>query len=469
MDLHISKTEGFFSRTAWLETLALTFLFPAIGYQIDVSDPFYLNTQFPWLIFLSILISLRYGFLFGMISIALLIALFLLCLHFNWVTTPSVIPSEMLVGILLTTVITAEFHDIWRRKLQPLQYKHQYLQLRMDEFSRAYYLLKESHALLEQQIATSKSLHTWLRELQNQILALANHGGEPLEDIGDQVLDLFVNYGSIQTASIHSVSKNHKINVNPVTRLGNPPPFRPTHPLIVEALQTGQVTSFQRESEAREYEILVVVPLVDVFNKIWGIVVVNEIPLFALQENTLDRFALLGGYVGDLIQRRAERNTIKDSVKKEFELELLRAWKEAKSIKMTATVILFIFDQVESHNRIISEFRSQLRGFDKVWSIRDDIQGRSIIINLLPSMDKDNLQDFLARFYPLESNNWNTSIESEAGERKVILPVGLTIYSWVLNEKTLSIRPILSKVAEFCPPDNNFAIDTEASGVGINF
>lgn len=469
MGLLIPAVKIFDLRTAWMETLALTFLFPLVGYLIDASDPFYLNTQFPWLILSPILISLRYGFLFGMIGIVLLIALFFLCWVSNWVIFPFV-PVEMLVGMILTALITAEFHDIWRRKMQPLHYKYQNLQLRMYELSRAYYLLKESHALLEQQAATTKSMRAWLLELQNRLLSLEKRQGGPLDEIGDQILELFSEYGSIQTASVHSVSESRRINPQPGACLGNPAAVSATHPLVLGALKTGHVASLQRDSEARDqdYDILVVVPLVDIFNKIWGLVVINEMPMFALQENTLDLFALLGGYLGDLIQRRGEEQSMNEFVSREFEHELKRAWKDVRSLKMSTAVALCIFSQKESDGLAVSKFRSQVRGLDKVWSFRDSI-GRLIVVCLLPFMDQQDMSDFFNRLHLLESDDRNSWLGYEEEGGRIILNEGIIIYSWVLNEKTLSVNPILSKVVEFCPGKKTTSKSVDTLRADISF
>lgn len=446
MNITLARSKFLTSRTAWLETLALTVILPVIGYGVNAADPFYLNNRFPWLILAPLLISLRYGFLFGMSSASLLIASFTFGRYLNWMIVP-VFPVEMVVGMILVTMITAEFYDIWQQKLQPLQHKYHHLKLRMNEFSRAYHILKGSHSQLEQQTANyTKSMRTSLLDLQEKILTLAKNGGEPLSGIGDHILDLFIEYGSIQIASVYAVSEDQKIILPPIACLGNPPPFWPTNPLVREAFKTGHVTSIQTHDEAMDQEILVVIPLVDVFQKIWGIVNVNEMSMFAFQENTLDLFSLLGGHIGDLIKRRTEASLLSKDAWLEFEYELRRVLEEVRNFKIAAAVVVCITNCVETHDLFISRLRSELRRLDKVLNFIDDFD-QHIVINLLPLTDENGLKDFLSRLGLMHSIDSKTLTGFEEGSTYLTLDGDMTIYSWVLND-THSPEKVLSKIAQ---------------------
>lgn len=447
MNLPLKTTRFLTLRTAWLETLAFTALMPVLGYLINAADPFFLDNGFPWLILAPVLIGLRYGFFFGMGSALLLITLFIFGRHLNWVVAPD-FPVEMVVGMLIITIIMAEFNDIWQQKLKPLQHKYHQLKLRMDEFSRAYQILKGSHALLEQQTAKYKSMRTSLLDLQKQTLTFVNNEGEPLSGIGDQILKLFSEFGSIQTASVYAVSGAQKIGAHPVACLGNPPSFWPTNPLLREALKTGGVTSLQNYSEEMTQEILVVIPLVDIFQKTWGVVVVNEMSMFALQENTLDLLSLLGGHIGDLIRRRAEVSILSKDVWLEFEHELLCAMKEVYSYKKKAAVIAFISNDVQMHDFILTRFSSELRGLDKVLCFKNDFD-RQIIINLLPLTDGNGLNDFISRFGLMHSIDSKTLMDHGEGNAYQTIYEDVTIYSWILND-THSPEKIVSKVKQLC-------------------
>jgi hypothetical protein len=422
---------------ASLETLALTLVIPLLGFGVGAADPFYLSTQFPWLILAPLLASLRYGFLFGITSASSLIMVFALGLYCNWSATPF-FPVETVVGMLLLTLMTGEFHNIWQQKIQGLQQKNHYLNQRMNEFSRTYHLLKGSHSQLEQQLANySKSMRTSLLDLDRLTQALAKHDGDPIKGISEQILKLFSDYGSIQTASLYNVSDGHKLSIHPISCLGNPPAFWPSNPLIREALRTGSVTSIQHIDGEISQEIIVAIPLIDVYQKIWGVVIVNEMPLFALQENTLDLLSLLGGYIGDLIYRRMETNLFSRGEWANLEHELRRVIRDAQSFKVDTGVVVSIVNNANTYDKMMVKFHSELRGIDKIMNFRNDY-GQQIIINLLPMTDENGLKDFLSRLDLVQSVDTLNPVDTN-----------MLVHAWILNDKQ-SLEKTLAKITQLC-------------------
>jgi polysaccharide biosynthesis protein PelD len=453
---------------ASLEMLVLTMVLPAIGFGVRANDPFYLNCRFPWLIFAPLLISLRYGFLFGMGSAALLITSFTFGPYFNWEAIPF-FPVEMVVGMLLITLVTSEFHNFWQNKLQHLQHKCHYLESRMNEFSRTYHILKASHSQLEQQLTShAKSMRTSLLDFENQIQAISKLDGEPLKGVGEHILKLISKYGSIQTAALYEVSEGQKLNPYPIACLGSSQSFWPSNPLVRKAFKTGCVTSIQSINEELGQDILVVIPLIDVYQKIWAMVIVNEMPMFALQENTLDMFSLLGGHIGDLIQRRMEANLLSKDIWTEFECELHRILRDARSLKADAAVVVSIINNLQDYEQLMSKFRSELRELDKVMCFHVDF-GRQIIINLLPMTDENGLKDFLSRLEILQPLDSISLLELNTAEMHgyKFKDNNVTIYSWTLNDKA-SMKKILSEVAQLCNRKEKISINGDYSCAEIS-
>lgn len=467
MKLTLATSRLLAVRTAWLETLVLTGILPVVGYAINAADPFYLDNRFPWLILAPLLITLRYGFIFGMSSAVSLVSILALGRYLDWPIVP-IFPVERAVGMILITMIAAEFQDISRQKLQQLQHKYHYLKLRMDEFSRAYHVLKGSHSLLEQQADNhKKSMRNVLLDLQGQVLSLARNDGEPLGGIGDPILNLFSEYGSIQTASLYAVSEDRKlINSHPVACLGKPPALWPASLLIKEALKTGHVTSIRTFEEEMEQEVLVVIPLIDAFQRIWGVVIVNEMSMFALQKNTLDLLSLLGGHVGDLIKRRAGGGLLDKNAWLEFECELRRTLEEARSFEIAAAMVVSIVSSEALYDALMSLFRAECRGLDKVLAFRDGL-GRQVIIQLLPLTDENGLKDFLSRLNLKDVLDGKTSLTSfEEGKVFQVLDPNVAIYSWILSGKH-SPEKVLSKIEQLCQRDTSNHKNRDYSHDGI--
>ncbi|SDY12007.1 hypothetical protein [Nitrosomonas sp. Nm58] len=439
--------------TKWMESIGISILLPLIGYAIDPSDPFFINYQFPWLVLAPLLISLQYGFAFGIMTASLLISMVTTGFFFGWMGAPF-FPKEMIVGLLLVTIISAEFYGIWIRKIKLLENKNNHINARMDKFTRAYHLLKGSHHQLELHVASQvKSLRSFLVDLEQQILSLEKNGGEPLAGIGESILKLFSDFASVQIAAIYAVAgdEQKKINPEPVACLGHASPLLSLDPFVREALRTGQVASIKLEDDSAMSAVgtLAVIPLIDVYQKIWGLVVVNEMPFFALQESTMDLFAILGGNIGDLIKRRAEAYSYIDDKGKDFELKLRRVLNEIKLLKTSATSAMLIgaiINSEEWQSKYLARFQANLRGVDKIWVFKNE-QNHKTYLMLMPYTDENGANEFLNRVGLSElmaekvCNNLDSKVFSyHDGD--------VSICMWNLNNKTL-LKKVVLEISQF--------------------
>ena len=140
-------------RWAWLETPLLTALVLGLCYWLHPADPLFLQ-GFPWPILAPLLLAVRYGFLQGACSAALLV-LAALVLHRLGMPGYVQLPGSFIVGVLVSSMVVGEFRDLWGRRLERLQTANEYRQYRLDEFTRAYHVLRSSHERLEQRVAGS--------------------------------------------------------------------------------------------------------------------------------------------------------------------------------------------------------------------------------------------------------------------------------------------------------------------------
>lgn len=435
-------------KAKWIEPIIISFLFPSIGYVIDYKDPFFIDYAFPWLVFAPLLIALRYGFAGGLVCVSLLIGMVTIAFFLEWPQVPY-IPKGMLIGMLLVTMISAEFYDVWYRKNKLLEEKYCHVGLRMDEFTRDYHLLKGSHNQLEQHLANhAKSLRSCLFDLKKQILSLKNHEGGPLKGIGKEILKLFSNYANIHTAAVYEINEHNKIVREPVAYLGTPSPLWISDPLIIEAVKTRHVASINtvKNDALVAAGALAVIPLVDVYKKIWGLVVVNEMPLFAFQQNTMDLLAVLGGSVGDLIKRRAESY----DNKKALEVGLARILIDIKQLNTSAVMIGAILSARNNQSECQTRFLTELRVVDKIWILEENQRYHFFLI-VLPYTDSQGALDFLKRTglpMPSTIEGCQYSNNDEA-----------SIYVRVLDRKN-SIEEILSEISQF---HNNKSLNTQVA------
>ncbi|WP_167535590.1 GAF domain-containing protein [Nitrosospira multiformis] len=433
----------------WLESIAVSLSLPIIGYAVDPSDPFFVDYRFPWLILAPLLIGLQYGFACGIASAALLISVISIGFFLRLPQVPF-FPKEMVTGLLLLTVITAEFRESWVRKIRLLEHQYNYLKVRMDKFARSYHLIKGSHYQLEQHLASqAKSLRLSLLDLKKKILSLEENRGEPLAGISEDILKILASYANVQTAGIYAVDEQRNINVNPVARLGQPRTLSSSDSVIREALSTGHVASIEveRNDSAPATGALVAIPLVDVYQKIWGMVVVSEMPLFAFQEATMDFLAVLGGKIGDLIKRRAESYSQDNDGRKAFEARLRRILGELKYLKTTAVAIAVTINTEELQREFLVKFQSELRGVDEIL-IAKDRDDRSLFLILLPSTDVTGANEFLNR---IELSRPSADAICEGPDRTAFSfrDDNIRVCMWILHNKTSS-EEVLLEIERFC-------------------
>ncbi len=436
------------SGKAWIDSFVLTLILPLIGYVINSDDPFYLTYKFPWIIFAPMLIGLRYGFLFGFGNACLLAGILALGASFDFKWIPF-FPVETIIGMLLITLVSTEFYDLWQQRLRPLQFKYRHLKLRMEKFSHSYHILKVSHAKLENQLTLyAKSIRTSLLELEKRMPVLEEYKGDSLCGIGKPILDIFSEYCQIQTASLFSVSENNELGSNPIASLGYPSVLSPNNQLVREAVKSGSVTSFRQIDKSFEQEALLAIPLVDVYQKIWGIVIVYEIPMFAMQDNTLELLSLLGGHFGDLIQRRAEASLLTKNSWGELEYELLRIFKDVQKSKTEAAAVVIISPDLKTYQSLISKFRSELRELDKVLTINDGFLNH-VIINLLPLTDEEGLNNFISRLGLMDLSGKSPYCDFNLGAQNPLLDENIICCSWMINGEKIA-KNIISEILHFC-------------------
>ncbi len=436
--------------TKWAETIAIVILLPVIGYAIDPSDPLFLNYQFPWLVLAPLLISLRYGFAYGITTASLLVIIISTGFYLNW---PQVLyfPQEMIISLMLLTIISAEFYEVWNRKIRLLEKKYDHLQVRMNKFARTYHLIKGSHFQLEQHLASqAKSLRSTLFDLDKEISSLEKIKGEPLKGISESILKIFGTYTNVHIAGIYAVNERREIISEAFAYLGKPCTLLFPDPLIEEALRTGHTSSIKIENydPITPIATIVAIPLVDVYQRIWGVVVVNEMPLFALQNSNMDLFTVLGGRIGDLIQRRTGLDLGNNDDRKIFERKLRRILEEVSYQGESAVAIAISISSEELKHKLHFKLQTELRGVDDCWVLTDN-PDRQVLLLLLPYTDENGAIELLNRA-ELCKLTLAKVINNEM-DRKIFSYYDGNIRAclWLLNNKTSRAKTLL-ETYQFC-------------------
>jgi len=434
-----------------IESIAVPISLIIIGYLIDSLDPFFINNQFSWLILAPLIVSLRYGYSYGLISTALLISSITIVFYLGEQQVP-VFPKETIVGLLLVTMISAEFHSKWFNKAETLMKKNTHTETRAKTLVYSYHILKGSHNQLEQHISNQvKSLRSTLFDLNSQIPILEQKLGGPLEGIGKDILNIFANYTNVQIAAIYAVNEHKKVSPEPVACLGCPPSLCPSNPLIRNALETGYVASINEKNSGSDINtsVLAVVPLIDVYQRIWGVVTVNEIPIFAFQENTLDLFAVLGGRIGGILRNRYQPIDYKISGSKAYAIKLQQALEEVKFLDEQFVNLSIVFSAKEflEKKTLLSRIQTELRGVDNAF-IYNDNKGEVVLLILLPYTNEYGAYKFLQRigFSKLPNQMIKYGLDKD---KPINTQSNIRVCMWILD-KNSSYKNVTSEIKHFC-------------------
>ncbi|HOX24098.1 MAG TPA: hypothetical protein PLL10_11570, partial [Elusimicrobiales bacterium] len=190
--------------TVWLETAGLTAAFVAAGYVFHREDPFFMVTAFPWAMFLPLAAGMRYGTLSASGATISYVAAFYLSLFMGWAEDkPDSVP--VFVGMGIASIVAGEFRDLWVRKILSAQAINSMMETRLEEFARAYNVLRISHDAMETRLAAGQ------RSLRQMLLdARRTLGTKCLENVAfggyaPRLASLFLNATDIQALVVLEV------------------------------------------------------------------------------------------------------------------------------------------------------------------------------------------------------------------------------------------------------------------------
>lgn len=370
-----------------VETLVVSMLGMALCWWAEPNDPYFVNSVYPWPVIAPVLVALRYGFFYGTISVALIIVSLILSIQNGWVDYQDT-PYSYLVGMALTTMLVGEFRDFSQRQLEVLRQSNLYRQVRLDEFTRNYHLLKVSHDRLEQQLAGhGQSLREALRLLQRKFSHQLSETIDTKQ--GRQILELLSQYTYIQAVALVNVVDG-KVVPKSVAELGSVYEINPEDPLVMRALEERQLMAVPVNKDGQlepfDSQYIVAAPLVDSENNLYGMIVVKRMPFFALTSHTLTLLAVLVGRIADFINFSRYCEFIEDEEQQWFSVNLIRSAVDAEMIKVPSSLLFIRFNDLELAERVTGLIKDIQRGLDLIISRQSNNSVE--LLMLLPLTDE---------------------------------------------------------------------------------
>ncbi len=383
---------------ATIETLLLPVLMLAIGVWFNPLDPLFIRTQFAWTWLAPLLLALRYGPLPGLGGA--------LVVFVGWYAFEGInlgahdLPKIYFLGGLIVVMLAGEFSSIWRARVRRAEATQEYLDSRLDSLTQTHYLLRLSHDRLEQELLSRPvSMRDALAKLRELAAgAVAGQGSLPG---ADAFLKLCSQFCQIERAALLPLD-GRALRTTAAVFLGAPFELVESDALIRHALDEGMLSHVaglagQSRTDSR---YLIAAPLGDVDRNLHGILIVEALPFFALQEETLQVLNLMLGYYADTLGAAtliAPLQAEWPACPVAFALELQRLTHLRQTARVPSSLVSLEFVPGKAAEDLPAAILRQQRSLDVTWLIGEDAAQPRALLAILPLAHASGVEGYLTR------------------------------------------------------------------------
>lgn len=371
------------------EILILPLLAVSIGATVNAEDPLLTAAAFPWTWFAPIILALRYGPLAGLGGAGVLLAAWLALNAGHYVDFPKL----HFLGGLILVMLVGEFSSLWLARTRRAETMQIYLDQRLEHLTHQHYLLRLSHDRLEQDlISRPMSMRDALRLLQEQ-------SGEPAASSGQALLRLLAQYCQLESAAFHRMINGLPEQI-PVACIGTADNLRTGDPLVEQALEMRRLCHVAQASEETQQRTryLIAAPALDLDGDVLGLLTVEELPFFALQDETLQTINLLLSYYADGLAAEELATPILAEFADcplPFAFEMQRLWHLRQVTRIPSVIVAMRFQTRAIEADLPLQIMRLKRDLDEYWLIATD--KCLTLATLMPLGDQSAAEGYIAR------------------------------------------------------------------------
>lgn len=423
------------------ETLMLPLLAVAIGIWVNPLDPLWVKASFPWAWFAPVILAMRYGPFAGLGGAGVLLLAWSAFNASGWVLGE--FPKLNFLGGLILVTLAGEFSSIWLARARRAEGIQMYLDQRLEYLTHQYYLLRLSHDRLEQDlIGRPMAMRDALSTLQSLI---RNEPGATTALLpGAQgLLRLLAQYCQLEIATIHA-AVDGEIAANPVATIGqarNKGQLATDDPLVCDAIEAGTLSHLATAlaAGASPSSYLIAVPMKTFDDNLVGLLVVERVPFFALNEEMLQTLNLLVSYYVDGLSTRklaAEIQSEFPACPDNFAAELQRLWRVRQGALTGSIITVLEFQPRPELDYLAFQIGRQRRALDVSWLIESP--QHKILATLMPLAGEAAAEGYIARIEEWVRQKSGCTL-SEAG-----------VFPHVLHINETAPLPLLNQLFEIC-------------------
>lgn len=375
------------------ETIILPLIAVSLGILLHPQDPLWTHASFPWAWFAPVILALRYGPLAGIGGAGILLLAWLI-LNPGGQTA---FPKLVYLGGLILVMVIGEFSSLWLARTRRAEAVQRYLDQRLEFLTHQHYLLRLSHDRLEQDLISRPMAMRDALVSMRSLVTGDHHASDRI--CADALLRLLAQYCQLEIATLHRLSAGN-IEVEPLGKLGETTPLRAADPLIAHALETGQLCHINQSIAADDNpsHYLIAAPLTNLNGEHFGLLLVERLPFFSLQDETLQTINLLLGYYADSLSVQSLAEPIRrpfPDCPPEFAFELQRLWHIRQISRVVSAVVVLEIRHQSGAPDLARQIQREKRALDENWLISG--VDRDFLATLMPISGASAAEGYITR------------------------------------------------------------------------
>jgi len=376
------KKRRLIAKYAYLETVIIVGLYLAIGYWIDPQDICLLESSISFVTILLAVVTLFHGVTSGLLAVMLIgVAMKLGYTEFDYQT---------FLALLVLVLVFGEFHYYWKRAISQHQTEAIFTRQKLEEMSKAFYMLKISHDQIERSyIVKPMSIRNSVRLVKQEF----NEGKQ--ERFYHYFIQMLKENFSVKRATLIKLLPDEKYEILASTQENDS--FDPKDLMVKSVIEKKApiyVSSSDRYSVSRYVAVLPAI----VNDKVIGLLAIESMPFMAFNKDSLISITVLTGYIFNEAHKLFVLQKIKDFLPEfrenlRFEVHRLRLIYQNHGVEST----LLVF---RSRDRLaMHQLNDTIQRNRRLLDIADDAQldGVDTIVALFPFADISAVDGFLKR------------------------------------------------------------------------
>jgi len=399
---------------AVIEMIGIMAAAMGVAWLILPQNPLLLGMGFPWAWLLPVILALRYGTLVGVGAVLMLLGGWFFFDHVG--THADAFPRMFFLGGLLLVLVAGQFGDVWNTRLARARAVNRYLDERLAALTKNHYLLRISHARLENDLlARPTTLRDTLSQLRAVALQDAMRGGETGPLAGAQpMLQVVAQACQIEGAALYACDGDQLL---PEAVAGIGPAFAidADDPLVRHCLDTRELahlrsSGLQQEAQTR---YVAVAPVLAASDRLIGVLVVERMPFLSLTYENLQLLMVLMGYYADGVEHARATHGIQElapAIPYAFALDYARMSRLRNETGIESSVVALVFDLDEARDALFEQVVRSRRALDVAWPARS--AHHRAMLTLMPLSDSQAVSAYLVRIEDMLRAQFGTDFAS---------------------------------------------------------